>query len=476
MRGMIRQIVCMICLASMLTASAQFIRPQKYELFPRPDHSMWRAYFREVTDSTLLYPEEEIIEDLTDEEPAVEEEIVLDDWDSDVEEEVYYRTMPAASYALPLVYDTYHFLDTLRLEKPDHGLLPDPERVYGWLDEIQFSSELLMQARQNITLFNPDIIRYNIANMPEPPKHYKAIVDPETATIVLTDMNAPTVTADQATGMTADIKRQIWITSFNAGLQFSQAYISPNWYQGGNNNLNMLVNLNYNIKLNERYYKNLLFETNMQYKLGLNSAPDDSLRAYSISEDLLQINSKFGLRAANRWYYSVQLAFKTQMFSSYVSNTHNLKSAFLSPGELNVGIGMTYNYENPNKTLTFGASISPLSWNMKTCINKDINETAFGIKEGHKTVSQYGSSAECNLTWKVAYNVTYKGRLFGFTDYNYFQGDWENTINFAVNRYLTTQIYVHMRYDTSAPHREDTGWQKFQLKEILSFGLSYTFK
>ena len=35
--------------------------------------------------------------------------------------------------------------------------------------------------------------------------------------------------------------------------------------------------------------------------------------------------------------------FKTQLLNSYTPNTYNLNSAFLSPGELNVGLGMPYN-------------------------------------------------------------------------------------------------------------------------------------
>ena len=80
------------------------------------------------------------------------------------------------------------------------------------------------------------------------------------------------------------------------------------------------------------------------------------------------------------------------------------------------------------------------------------------------------------MTWKLAYNITYTSRLFAFTDYSYFQGDWEHTVNFSINRYLSTQIYAHMRYDTSAKRLDDSKWHKFQFKEILSFGLSYSFK
>lgn len=64
--------------------------------------------------------------------------------------------------------------------------------------------------------------------------------------------------------------------------------------------------------------------------------------------------------------------------------------------------------------------------------------------------------------------------MFLFTNYDEFQGDWENTLNFAVNRFLSTQIYVHLRYDT-ASHQYDGHWRHWMLKEILSFGFRYAF-
>ena len=77
------------------------------------------------------------------------------------------------------------------------------------------------------------------------------------------------------------------------------------------------------------------------------------------------------------------------------------------------------------------------------------------------------------MNWKITYNILYQSRLFLFTDYSRFQGDWEHTFKFNINRYLSTNIYAHMRYDTSSVR--ERGWSKFQFKEILSFGFSYTF-
>ncbi|MDE6557163.1 MAG: hypothetical protein K2K55_09415, partial [Duncaniella sp.] len=143
--------------------------------------------------------------------------------------------------------------------------------------------------------------------------------------------------------------------------------------------------------------------------------------------------------------------------------------------ELNVGIGMTYNYVNPKKTVTLDASINPFSWNMKTCLNSKVNETSVGLKEGMKVKNEYGSSCEVKFFWQLSSNIAYRTRLFFFTDYSYSQSDWENTIMFNINRFLTTQIYVHARYDSKTPLSEENSWHKVQLKEILSFGFTYKF-
>ena len=58
----------------------------------------------------------------------------------------------------------------------------------------------------------------------------------------------------------------------------------------------------------------------------------------------------------------------------------------------------------------------------------------------------------------------------------YAKSDLENTLSFAINRFLSTQINVHLRYDSSTPRIEGSKWHKLQLKEILSFGFAYNFK
>lgn len=49
-----------------------------------------------------------------------------------------------------------------------------------------------------------------------------------------------------------------WLHNFDASLQFSQAYVSKNWYQGGNSNLNAILNVLYNVSLNQKFHPNLI--------------------------------------------------------------------------------------------------------------------------------------------------------------------------------------------------------------------------
>lgn len=423
------------------------------------------------SDSLLWKPTQNTYEPLTSADQTVKPIEYLTD--SSVVVKTPARTwipLPAGKYG-PQVYSHYEFIDRPTLFGNDQRK-PGFADVYRWLDDYDESNQQLQSMRRDFEINNPLYVRYNAADMPEVPKIYRAYVDKVTTRIVLQDIS---VKDQSAQALETNIDRKIWLHTFDGSLQFSQAYISPNWYQGGNNNLNMIGQMIYNVKLNQKFHPKLLFDATVSYKLALNSAPDDSIHSYNITEDIFQVNSTFGLKAAKSWYYSANLMFKTQLFNSYPTNSRTRKAAFLSPGELNLGLGMTYSKTNAKKTATFGASISPVSWNLKTCINPRVDETVYGLDAGRKTKNKVGSSAECTLEWKIAYNIVYHSRLFLFTDYEYAYGDWEHTIDFNINRFLSTRLYVHMRYDTSTPPVADSNWHKFQLKEIFSFGFAYHF-
>ena len=237
----------------------------------------------------------------------------------------------------------------------------------------------------------------------------------------------------------------------------------------------MLANFLWDVQLNNVYYPKLIFQSAVSYKLSVNSTPDDQYHEYSVSQDLFQYNLKLGYKAVKHWYYSFAAQFKTQFFNSYPANSETRSASFLSPGELNLGLGMTYTKENEAKTLKFSATVSPASYNLKTCIDPKVDPVQFGIRAGRKWLNEVGSNAEVNFMAKLWGNTTYTTRLFLFSDYKTFQGDWENTLNFQFSRLFSTQIYAHLRYDSSADSSVSRRWRKLMLKEILSVGISYTF-
>jgi hypothetical protein len=339
-----------------------------------------------------------------------------------------------------------------------------------WLSEGITRYNAAKRVENIYMLSHPEQIAFFSWELPEPPE--LMTINNMQPTPASHDIPEPSLPQLQDTPR--DLIKRHWLHTAAASVQFSQAYISPNWYQGGENNVTLLINGQWNVKLNQVYHPDQLLESTLHYKLGLYSTPNDDYHNYSISEDLLQWNLTAGLKAFKKWYYSCNVQFKTQLLHNYGTNSQVMKAAFMSSGELNVGLGMTYSTENKKRGLKFQASLAPLSYNLKTCLNNKVDPTLFNIPEGKKSTNEFGSSADLTMTWQLATNITYTSHMFLFSNYKYFTGDWENTFNFTINRFLSTQIYVHGRFDSSVSTKSK-GWKKWMLKEILSFGFAYSF-
>lgn len=342
--------------------------------------------------------------------------------------------------------------------------MPDWLMQHKALTRIRENAEYLMM------VYDPYTIDYAFWQLPEPPRLPK---EDRTFAGYIRSQWLPRPD-EKIQGGLMETDKIDWIHDINGGIQFSQAYISPNWYQGGNNSLSLLIDLMWHVQLNTIIHPNLLFDNVISYKLGITSSPQDEYHKYTISEDLFQWNFKAGVKAFDKWFYSVTAQFKTQMLNNFAANSMDRTAAFLSPGDFNAGLGMTYAYVSKSKNFKLNASIAPISYNLKTCINSHIDPTQFNIPARRKTVSEFGSNSEITLNWTIYKNINYSSRLFLFTDYSYFQGDWENTLSFKFNRFLSTQIYCHLRYDSSSDLSIGR-WHHWMLKEILSFGFAYTF-
>jgi hypothetical protein len=138
------------------------------------------------------------------------------------------------------------------------------------------------------------------------------------------------------------IKPNFWTFGGNGYLQFSQNYISKNWYKGGESTKSLLSGFTWQANYDDR--QRVQFENKIEWKLGFITAPSDTVHSYKANNDLLRLSSKLGYKAFSTWYYTLSAEFKTQFFSNYETNSDNLVSAFFSPAELNVGLGMDYKF------------------------------------------------------------------------------------------------------------------------------------
>lgn len=267
------------------------------------------------------------------------------------------------------------------------------------------------------------------------------------------------------------VRPNFWTHKGNGYMQFTQNYISDNWYKGGESTNAMLAGVTLEANFDDR--QRLEFENKLEMKLGFITAPSDTVHKYKTNADLFRLNSKLGVKAFKNWYYTLSAEFKTQFFGNYSTNTNDLISAFLSPAQLDVALGMDFKQNKQNFSLSLLAS--PLAYSFIYIGNdKIIDLTSFNVKQGHRTANLFGSKFTGNLTWKIIPSVVWESKLEYFTTYETVIASWENTFNFVLNRYLSTKLFVHARYDDGVTLTE-TNRSYFQLQELLSLGLNYTW-
>lgn len=267
------------------------------------------------------------------------------------------------------------------------------------------------------------------------------------------------------------VKPNFWKIGGSGYAQFSQNYISDNWYKGGESTVALLSGAVFQFNYDDK--QKVQFENKLEWKLGFISAPSDTVHQYKPNEDLFRFSSKLGYKAIWNWYYTVSAEFKTQFFSNYETNSDKLVSSLLSPSELNIGVGMDYKYIKGD-ICNLSVLINPFNYTRYSVASDRVDPTKFNIEAGKKSENQLGSRLEATLKWVIIRGLTWDSRFSYTTNYEKVLSEWENTFTFAFNRYFSTKLFVHARFDDSVS-RESPDDSFFQLQELLSFGVNYTW-
>ncbi len=386
---------------------------------------------------------------------------------------------------LPIVFDGKLFVgDLLKLKPLEMGkkfpMYSPLKEMKNPFEENEYARNLRHKVYWDAILTDPSIVKYSSDVFSE-------IIDdvgkPEPMQIsVFSDLFKVENTPDFSNVGTPTrylTKRKYWFITGADQFQISQTYISENWYKGGVGNMNLINNhsINFNYKKDKIQNNNLI-----EWKLSLYTNPNDTLRETKIGTDLFRTYSDFGFKAfGDKWFYSVNLELKTQLFNNYIENSTTKTAAFMSPFFLNMGVlGMKYQLvktykDNKYKNLTFNADLSPLSIKYIYVRNDAVDPARYGILAGKNDLLSLGS--QINSTLKVNFNrgISFSTRFKCFTDYNKIELESENELNMAINRYFSTRIFLYARFDDSKGIAKDPTWGYWQINEVVSFGLNYTW-
>jgi hypothetical protein len=265
-------------------------------------------------------------------------------------------------------------------------------------------------------------------------------------------------------------KPNFWTFSGDYYLQFLQNYVSGNWYKGGESNYSMVgsstMQMNYNNK------QKVKWDNKLEMKLGFQTSKGDTLHRFKTSEDLLRYTGELGLQATKHWYYTFQLIAYTQFTRTFKSNDAKVYSDFFSPFNTNVSFGMDYKVEMFKKTVTGNIHLAPLAYNFRYVGRLSLAQR-YGLDAGKHTMNDFGSQITVDLTWKLDDMIKWQTRLYGYTTYKRAELEWENTITFKFNKYISTNIFIYPRFDDGTTRDDHHGY--WQFKEYASLGFAYSF-
>ena len=281
-----------------------------------------------------------------------------------------------------------------------------------------------------------------------------------------------------------------WTIGGVFSLNVSQAAFH-NWTSGGENSVagNLLFAGFASLKKDKIFWNNFLITG-----IGYSRLKGETTK----NNDNLEINSLFGRHAfAKNWYYSAILNFKTQYVNGYLDSNPDstVISGFMSPGYLNIGLGLNYNLND-----VFTINIAPLDAKMIFVTNQELadhgdygvdpavfNEDSVLITPGKNMKFKFGLYVRAVYNYEIAKNVNLFTSLDLFSNYlekpENIDVNWTVLLGFKINDWLTASINTVLIYDADVTftrlnaetQESETFGPAIQFKEVFNIGLAFNF-
>lgn len=288
-----------------------------------------------------------------------------------------------------------------------------------------------------------------------------------------------------------DAEEKNWTHGGFVGFNVAQSHFS-NWTSGGQDNINGLAALKYNINYKKNKSK---WDNTFDFALGY-SYFDFDMKPIK-TDDRINFSSLYGYDVVkDELFITANLNFQTQFADGfdYKTDSTNKISTFLAPAYLTVGIGAQY-----TPTSWFSLNLAPVSGRLTIVNDQDLaNAGAFGVKAaiidpitgeileyGSKFRMELGAQLIADFKYEIFKNVVFASKLIVFYDYLqerelnalgnkyscHFDFDWDNALVLKVNDWLNCNITARLVYDEDITPIEGDSF--IQFKEVLSIGISY---
>ena len=285
--------------------------------------------------------------------------------------------------------------------------------------------------------------------------------------------------------------------SFNGayGLNLNQLALS-NWAAGGENSWSGKAFANFALIYHIRTFEQKLTGN---FAFGIARFAD---RRIEKQDDKIDLTYALTFDSKTQWNLSMVATFNTQFAHGYkYPNDSTIISTFFAPAYLTVSAGYSYK----TKDERFQIFMSPMAGKITFVMNQELaDKGSFGVKKGfydqdsvwipgENIAPAIGVNVIINYKQPIYKNITYTTMLNTF--YNYLERrdddrlrldvNWENTFNFTITKYLSTILFVHLKYDhnTTFPVFETLDGvetqvgskPKLQFKESLGIAFIHRF-